>query len=61
MGNNNNFKSLDSLILEAACPIRAVQNALKHKHFNLPLISSECFTNVLFAGDESDIPFILRK
>lgn len=38
MGNNNNSKSLESWIWDAACAIRGAQDAPKYKDFILPLI-----------------------
>jgi len=38
MSNNNNSKSLESWIWDAACDIRGAQDAPKYKYFISPLI-----------------------
>lgn len=46
MGNNNNSKSLESWIWDAACAIRGAQDAPKYKDFILPLIFTKRLCDV---------------
>ncbi|WP_290664342.1 type I restriction-modification system subunit M [Ignavibacterium sp.] len=46
MGNNNNSKSLETWIWDAACAIRGAQDAPKYKDFILPLIFTKRLCDV---------------
>ena len=61
MSNNHSYKSLEYWIWDAACIIRGEPDVPQYKHFIHPLISFKRSGDVLFAIDEFDIPFDLRK